>query len=432
MIVLTPGSGVKVLSPGGRRVPRHDFDRLMDRRGTCSLKWDGMDRFFARGDRLPLWVADMDFPSPPAVVEALMQRAAHPVFGYTQRPAAFYESVAGWIGRRYGWSIPAGWIIGAPGVVPSVAVAVLAYTDPGDGILIQPPVYFPFRTTIETLGRRVVENPLKLADGRYTMDYRDLREAAARSRLAILCSPHNPVGRVWTRDELHGFGSIMLRSGVIVLSDEIHADIVFSPHRFVPYGSLGSRFAGESLTCHAVSKTFNLAGLRTSTVVIPGRRYRERFQEILAGMGLHGTGSFGIPAVIAAYDDCEEWLADLGVYLWANYMYLRRFVEERIPEIRILDLEGTYLAWMDCSGLGLGDRELAAFMLEEAGLALDEGTLFGTGGEGFMRLNFACPRSILETALGQLESAVSGRRSRSPGRGGPGARPEPGSPDRHC
>jgi cystathionine beta-lyase len=233
---------------------------------------------------------------------------------------------------------------------------------------------------------------------------------------------------VWTRDELAGFGSIMTRAGVMVLSDEIHADIVFPPHRFVPYGSLGSRFAGESLSCHAVSKTFNLAGLKTSTVVIPRRRYRERFQETLTGMGLHGTGSFGIPAVMAAYDGGEEWLADLGVYLWANYTYLRSFVEERIPGIRVLDLEGTYLAWMDCSGLGLDDRELSAFMLEEAGLALDEGTLFGTGGGGFMRLNFACPRSILETALGQLESAVSGRRSPGRAPGGTGARPEPGSP----
>lgn len=392
------------------------FDELLDRRGTCSLKWDAMGQFFGGvEDALPLWVADMDFATPAPAVEAMRRRLDHPLFGYAARPPAFFDAVSGWVSRRYGWSVPGEWIVAVPGVVPAVACAVLAHTAPGDGVLIQPPVYFPFRTTIETLGRRVVENPLKLRDGRYVMDYRDLEEKAGSVKLAILCSPHNPVGRVWTKNELRGFGRILIRHGALVLSDEIHADIVFPPVRFVSYGTLGRDFLDRALVCHAPSKTFNMAGIKTATTIIPSRKLRTRYQEMLLALGLHGASSLGIPALIAAYTECDDWLEELLVYLRGNYELLCRWLAENEPRIKPCPLEGTYLAWLDCSELGLDDGCLKRFLLDEAKLALDEGPLFGRGGEGFVRMNLACPRVLLEQALDRLGRALEARRSRSTG-----------------
>ncbi|NLP04553.1 pyridoxal phosphate-dependent aminotransferase [Candidatus Fermentibacteria bacterium] len=398
------------------------FDEVLDRRGTCSLKWDAMGQFFGGiEDALPLWVADMDFATPSPVVEAMRRRLDHPVFGYAARPRAFFDAVAGWVSRRYGWSVPGEWIVAVPGVVPATACAVLAHTEPGDGVLIQPPVYFPFRTTIETLGRKVVENPLRIRDGRYAMDYGDLEEKAGSVKLAILCSPHNPVGRVWTKDELRGFGRLLMRRGALVLSDEIHADIVFPPNRFVSYGTLGRDFADRALVCHAPSKTFNMAGIKTATTIIPSRKLRARYQEMLMALGLHGTSSFGIPALMAAYGECEEWLEDLLVYLRGNYEFLGSWLSANEPRIRLHPMEGTYLAWLDCAGLGLSDACLKRFLLDEAKLALDEGPLFGTGGEGFVRINLACPRVILEHALDRLGRALEAGRSRGTGEGAGGS-----------
>jgi cystathionine beta-lyase len=396
------------------------FDEEIGRRGTSSLKWEftqqaeeplrweQTDRFFGEDRILPMWVADMDFRCPEPVVKALIARAQKGIYGYTVPIDTFYQSVVGWMARRHRWEIAPQWICITPGVVPALNMLVRTFISPGDRVLIQPPVYYPFYSAIENNGGEVVTSPLVYEGGRYRMDYVDLTEKAKdpRVKMAILCSPHNPVGRVWTKDELLHFGEICIKNNVLVISDEIHGDLVYKGHRFTPFAKISHDFAQHSIICTAPSKTFNLAGLLTSCIVIPNDDLRARFGKTLLSIGLVLASSFGVVALQAAYDHGEEWLEKVLTYLQANLEYLETYVTEHIPQIRVVEPEATYLVWLDCRRLGLDKLALERLMREEAGVYLDEGYIFGPEGEGFERINIACPRSVLAEGLDRISKAI--------------------------
>jgi cystathionine beta-lyase len=378
--------------------------------GEDLLEWDHTDCCFGEDRVLPMWVADMDFPSPTPVVDAVVARAQHGIYGYTAPTQAFYQSVLRWMQRRHGWEIKPEWICITPGVVPALNMLVRAFVSPGDRVLIQPPVYYPFYKAVENNGAELALNPLIYEDGRYRMDFADLEDKCRdpKVKLAILCSPHNPVGRVWTKDELVRFGEICLESEVLVVSDEIHADLVYKGHVFTPFANISEAFARNSITCTSPSKAFNLAGLQTSCIVIPDSNLRTKFARILQCNGLFGIGPFGVVALQAAYDHGEQWLEKLLEYLEGNLAYLEEYVAEHIPQLTVVHPEGTYLVWLDCRSLQLDKLELKRLMLEEARVYLDEGFIFGPEGEGFERINIACPREILVEALDRIRIAIEG------------------------
>jgi len=378
--------------------------------GDNLLKWQQTDCCFGEDRVLPMWVADMDFPSPSPVVDALVARVQHGIYGYTAPTQAFYQSVLRWMQRRHRWEIEPEWICITPGVVPALNMLVRAFVSTGDRVLIQPPVYYPFYGAVENNGAELALNPLVYEDGRYRMDLADLEDKCKdpKVKLAILCNPHNPVGRVWTREELVRFGEICLESDVLVVSDEIHADLIYKGHVFTPFANISDAFASNSITCTSPSKTFNLAGLQTSCIVIPESNLRTKFERILQSNGLFGIGTFGVVALQAAYDHGEEWLVQLLEYLEGNLAYLEEYVAEHIPQLTVVRPEGTYLVWLDCRTLQLGKWELKRLMLEEARVYLDEGFIFGSEGEGFERINIACPRAILVEALDRIRQAIEG------------------------
>jgi cystathionine beta-lyase len=384
-----------------------EFDRVIDRRGTASLKWDYSRRFTGLEALLPLWVADMDFPSPPEVLQALRRRVEHGIFGYTLEPESYFQAAMDWVQHRHGWRIQREWLLPAPGVVPAINLAILAFSKPGEEVVIQPPVYYPFAQSISRNGRVVAENPLNLEGRRYSMDFAQLeRLIGPRTRLAILCSPHNPVGRVWERDELARLADICLRGGLILLSDEIHCDLVLPGFRHLPTASLSEELAASTVTFLSATKTFNLAGLGGSLAVIPNPELRRRFQKTKESLWTEVANALSTIASEAAWRHGEPWLERLLAYIESNYEFLVRFLEERLPKARVMPLEGTYLAWIDFSALGLRDAQLKARILERAGIWLDEGPLFGTGGQGFQRLNLACPRATLREGLERLTGAL--------------------------
>jgi len=396
------------------------FDTQVDRRGTSSLKWEFIqcgedllhweqtDRFFGEDRTLPMWVADMDFRSPKPVVDALIARAKHGIYGYSSPTQAFYQSVVKWMRKRHGWEIAPDWICTTPGVVPALNMLVHTFVSPGDRVLIQPPVYYPFYGAIENNAAELAINPLVYEDSRYRMDFADL-EAKCRDprvKMAILCSPHNPVGRVWTREELVRFGETCIDNDVLIVSDEIHGDLIYKGHVFTPFAGISDAFAQNSVVCTAPSKTFNLAGLQTSCIIIPNHELRSRFERTLQCNGLYGINTFGVVALQAAYDHGEEWLEEVLEYIEGNLEYLEQYVAEHIPQLTVIRPEGTYLVWLDCRRLRLGKWELKRLMLEEAGVYLDEGFIFGPEGEGFERINIACPRTILVEALDRIRQAI--------------------------
>lgn len=384
----------------------YNFDEVIDRRSTKSLKWDRLKTRFGREDVLAMWVADMDFMSPPCVQNALVKRAQHGVYGYAIHDDEFNQAVVNWMEHRHGFEIQPEWIATAIGVVPALTVIVQAFTEPGDGVLIQPPVYYPFKRVIENWDRRVVENPLVERNGKYEIDFDQLEEKAREAKIMFLCSPHNPVGRVWTLDELQRIGEICTRNGVLVVSDEIHSDLVYAGVRHIPFASISDAFAENSITCAAPSKTFNLAGLNTAYVVAKNPDLLRRYKLMLAKASMNEVNIFGIEALAAAYNEGGPWLDELMKYLAGNLEYLNQYIQDNIPEIRVIQPEATYLVWLDCSALSLEKKELDQFLVHEALLALDEGHLFGDEGIGFQRVNIACPRSILEQGLRQLSDAV--------------------------
>jgi len=398
----------------------YDFDQEISHTGMNSVKWEflhqGEDLIYwdktdprHGADRvLPMWVADMDFPSPKPVTEALIARAQHGIYGYSERTDSFYEAVISWMKRRHNWDISREWICTTPGVVPALNMLVRAFVPAGSRVLIQPPVYHPFYTAIKNNGAELVTNPLVLEAGRYRMDFEDLRIKARdpQIRMAILCSPHNPVGRVWSRDELVKFGEICLENDILVVTDEIHSDLIYRGARFTPFAAISEPFAMHSVVCTAPSKTFNLAGLHTSNILIPNPDLRARFLKTVESAGLFGVSPFGIAALEAAYNHGEQWLEQVLDYVEANFAYLDAYVRTHIPSLSVIRPDGTYFAWMDCRRLGLDREGLRRLMFEEAKLYLDEGFIFGAEGEGFERINIACPRSILAEALERIRIAV--------------------------
>lgn len=389
----------------------YDFNEAIDRVPTGSLKWSYRKNFCGGDDVIPMWVADMDFACPPEVVEAVKARATHPIYGYPARTEGYYESFIRWMKKRNGWDIKKEWICFSPGVVPAINFAVLAYSQPGDKVIIQTPVYYPFSSAVLNNGRQLVENSLKIDNGRYVMDYEDLeKQIDSRTKMIILCSPHNPVGRVWERAELERLVDICERKGIVIVSDEIHSDLILGSIRHTCTASVSDAARRMTVTLTAPSKTFNLAGLRTANAIIPDEKLRSAFANVVDNLGLGGSNVFGIAAQEAAYSKGETWLEELLSYLRGNLRLVEEFISEKIPELKVFPLDGTYLAWIDCRRLGMSDAQLKEFFLKDARLWLDEGTMFGSGGSGFMRMNLACPESLLTEALGRLENAVEGLR----------------------
>ncbi|WP_274655329.1 MalY/PatB family protein [Paenibacillus humicola] len=386
---------------------KYDFDKMIDRRGTSSYKWDQSEKLFGNPDVLPLWVADMDFEAPREVTEAIKKRAEQGIYGYTFRPESYYEAVSGWLSRRHGWKVEHDWITSSPGVVPALSMIVMANTEPGDRIILQSPVYYPFYDVIQMNGRVVVDNPLLRKDGRYTIDFELLeRQAAEGAKLLLLCSPHNPGGRVWTREELTRIGDICVRHGVLVIADEIHHDLVFRGHHHIPFASISDAFAQISFTCIATSKTFNLAGLQAASVIIPNDELRRKYNALLKALSLHMESYFGLTAVESAYTYGDEWLEQLLDYLEGNLNAMLDFMKTELPEIKVMKPEGTYMVWMDCRAISDRPEVLKKLMFEQAGVAFSEGSVFGRQGAGWLRVNLACPRSILTEGLERFGRAV--------------------------
>jgi cystathionine beta-lyase len=385
-----------------------DFAKVIERRKTNSLKWDGVLKLFGDEDVLPMWVADMDFKAPPPVIEALTQRAEEGIYGYPLKPPSYYDAFIDWTRRHHDWKVEKEWLTFSPGSMTGLSVMILALSRPGDGVLVQPPVYYPFFEAIENNGRQVVSNPLTLKDGRYHMDFQDLEKRAGDNvKLLILCSPANPVGRVWKEEDIKRVGELCLKNNIILISDEIHSDIVYPLFKHTPTATISKELAQITITCMAPSKTFNLAGLKSSVIIIPDRDLRHRYNQFLKNIRIHMDNVFGMAAFESAYKFGQDWLTEFLIYLYNNLEFTTQYFEERIPRIKVIAPEATYLVWLDCRDLGLNNRELKDFMIKKAKVGLDDGPIFGQGGEGFQRLNIACPRTTLEEGLRRIEKAVS-------------------------
>lgn len=392
---------------------QYDFDAVVDRKNTNSLKFDFAVERGKPSDVLPLWVADMDFPAPKPVLEALHRSVEHGIFGYSEVKSEYYEAVSQWFSQRFRWNPNAEWLVKTPGVVFTLAMAVRALTQPGDAVLIQPPVYYPFFSVIRDNDRMVVENTLSYRDGRYSIDFEDFeRKIVERQvKLFILCSPHNPVGRVWTLEELRQIGKICRKYDVYVVADEIHCDFAFEEHPHHVFLEANPELAEQAIVCTAPSKTFNLAGLQISNIWIPNGKIRGAFLKEIDRTGYSQLNSLGLVACQAAYTSGGEWLEQCRKYLRENLDYLRSFLANHIPEIRMVEPDGTYFAWLDCSDFGLSRGQLNDLIANRAKLWLDAGHIFGGNGGQFQRVVLACPRATLEQALRQLETAVKSLRT---------------------
>lgn len=381
-----------------------DFDHEIDREGSHSVKYDGRQGMFGKSDVIPVWVADMDFATPPAVTRALAQRAAHPIYGYTLFPDSLYDSLIDWMLRRHGWTIQRDWIVMCPGVVPSLNAAVMAFTQPGESVIIQPPVYFPFFSAVTQTGRKLIPNPLQLENGRYTIDFDHLEQCAKNARLLLLCSPHNPVGRVWNSDELERLLAIAAKHDVVVFSDEIHADLIYPGHQHHAIATLPQN-TGKIITAVAPSKTFNIPGLNLSTLIIPDKSIRNSIMQVFNNLHVSASNPFSITAFETAYREGEAWLDELLIYLRDTRDSVTAFLATYLPEIKIIQPEGTYLLWLDCRTLDMTDAQLKHFFIHEAGVGMSPGILFGNEGSGFMRLNIGAPRRTILSVLEHIREA---------------------------
>lgn len=385
---------------------KYDFDKTIDRRATNSYKWDS-----APEGVLPMWVADMDFRTASAIIDALQKRVAHGIFGYTRVPDAYYDAVTSWFSRRHGWNIDREWIIYTSGVVPAVSAVIKALTVPGDKVIVQTPVYNCFFSSIRNNGCEIVSNPLRRTADTYEMDFDALERCAAdpRAKVMLLCNPHNPAGRVWTPDELTRLGNICLRNGVTVVADEIHCELVYQGFKYTPFASLSDAFLHRSVTCVSPSKAFNIAGLQIANIVAFDNDLRSRIDKAININEVCDVNPFGVAATIAAYNEGEEWLNQLVDYLHGNYEAMAEFCRRELPEFPITRLEGTYLVWMDCSSLGMPSDALEHALLDDARLWLNAGTMYGAEGEGYMRWNIACPRSVMLDGLNRFLNFVRSR-----------------------
>ncbi len=386
---------------------KYDFNTVIDRSNNYAAKYDELEVKFGRDDLCSMWVADMDFKSAKPIIDAIKDRAEQGVFGYTSRPDSYYEAMIDWYKRRYDWSIDKEMVIYSPSVVTSLSIIMRNFTKPGDKIIIQSPVYYPFFDVVKDNGRELVLNPLKRVGGDYVMDYDDLEKKIDDNvKYLILCNPHNPVGRVWTKDELIKLGNICVRNNVKVIADEIHSDLVYGERKYVPFASISEEFSKSTITCISATKTFNIAGLQASFAIFPDKEDYNKFENILGVLDIKRNNCFSLVAVEAAYRHGEDWLNQILEYLEDNAQFLIDYCRENIPKIKPNKPEGTYLVWLDCKDLGLEDEELNDFMVNKAKIALDGGNWFGREGEGYMRINIACPRAILEEGIKRIEKAV--------------------------
>lgn len=387
----------------------YNFDEVIDRKNTDSIKHDFHGRNGMPDDAIPLWVADMDFRTPYPVIEALVRTGEHGIFGYSETREDYFLTLQKWFLENYAWEVHPSWLVKTPGVVFAIAMAVRALTVKGDAVMIQRPVYYPFSNIICDNERTLVNNPLIYKHGTYLMDFEDFESKIIENgvKLFILCNPHNPVGRVWTGDELVRLGDICLKHDVTVVADEIHADFIYSGYKHEVFANLKPEFADITITCTAPSKTFNLAGLQVSNIIISNRKLKAAVKNEINKTGHGQLNAMGIVACKAAYEHGHEWLQQLKAYLAGNLSFVRNFLAERLPRVKLVEPQGTYLIWLDFKELGLTEAELEKLIINDAKLWLDGGVMFGEEGKGFQRINIACPRVILEKAFLQLEAAVS-------------------------
>lgn len=409
-------------APPAAKSAENPFDIVHDRRGTNSIKWDfsyddGATTEVAQeagvddaSDPLPMSISDMEFQTSPQIISALEERVQHGIYGYTKPNKDYFQAISHWIADYYDWRVEEDWLLITAGVMPAISMAIQAYTKPGDKIVIQPPVFYPFGSVVENNGRVLLRNSLVLEDDRYVMDFDDLEKKAAdpRTKMIILCSPHNPVGRVWSHQELTRLGDICEEHDLLVVSDEIHCDLVYSWADFTTMGVVDDQLLNRLIVCNSPSKSFNLPALKTATTIIPNPSLRERFVTILRNLEqLFSTNVFGTLALQTAYEQGGPWLAQLKEYLEANYLFLDSYIRNHVSELRLQQAEGLYLVWIDCRKLGLGDQELKRLFVDQAKVLPVQGSTYGVEGDGFIRLNIACPREILEEALTRMETAIS-------------------------
>ncbi|WP_027938546.1 MalY/PatB family protein [Anaeroarcus burkinensis] len=384
---------------------KHNFDELIERRGTECKKWNTYD-----ADVIPMWIADTDFKCPQPVIDAMVKRAEHGIFGYPTNLNSFEQSIVNWQKKRFGWEVQTDWVEYTPAVIPAIVYAMYAFTNPGDNIVIQMPAYHPFHAIIPDNGRHILGNPLILReDGSYDVDFENLEELLKKRKttMFLLCSPHNPTGKCFTREELTKMSELCLKYNVFVVSDEIHSDIIYSGNQHIPYGSLSQAAADNCVVCVNPSKTFNIAGVRTGAAIIPNRNNHDLFYAPLEALKAYGRTIFGTLPIEVSYNECEYYADQLLEYLEGNRKYLKEFLETRVPKIKMGNPQATYLMWLNCKELNLEPKELQQFFLQKAKVAMNEGSTFGPGGAGFMRMNIACPRSRLVEALERIEKAVN-------------------------
>jgi cystathionine beta-lyase len=387
---------------------RYDFNQVIERRNTNSLKYDFAKERGMREDALPLWVADMDFQTAPEIIYRLHQAVEHGIFGYTEGKEAYFEAVRNWFQTYHYWEVKRNWLIKTPGIVFALAMAVKAYTKEGDSVLIQQPVYYPFSEVIEDNGRKLVNNSLKNIQGHYEIDFEDFEKKIVENhvKLFLLCNPHNPAGRVWTPAELKRMGEICLQHQVIIASDEIHGDFTYPGYHHTVLSSISEELADITVTCTAPSKTFNIAGLQISNIFISNAELRRKFRKEVDAAGYSQVNTLGLVACQAAYEEGRPWLDELKNYLTENLAYVRDFLKKELPEVTLVEPEGTYLLWLDFRNLKLSKEELEDLIINKAKLWLDSGAIFGEDGTGYQRINIACPRKTLEQAMKQLKEGI--------------------------
>lgn len=389
----------------------YDFNQVIPRKNTNSMKWDKLIESYKRDDLIPMWVADMDFLVSPHITDAINKRLQNPVFGYTFCSDDYYEAVINWMKKRHNWDIKREWIVYTPGVVPALSYAIRAYSEIGDNVIIQTPVYHLFKQTIINNQRNVITNPLKYENGTYIMDFEDLeKKIDSKTKLLILCSPHNPVGRVWTVEELLKLSEICLKNNIKIISDEIHFDLIYKDYKHTVLSTISNEIKENSIICTAPSKTFNLAGMQVSNIIIPNKEMRDKYNRQLEIDHIGKPNSFGEAALIAAYNDSEQWLDSLIAYIEQTKDYFIDYIEKHIPQLKVVNPEGTYLLWVDCSELGMNSQELKDFFINECKLALNHGQMFGEEGDSFQRFNIACSRTLVQEALDRMNQAIKNKK----------------------